>query len=308
MKFALGLPAMMLYPPVMSEWEPGATGADIVRLARAADELGFDWLTIPEHMIMPLEMAGAMGARYPDALSAAALLAGVTRRIRVLPYVLVLPYHHPVVLAKQIATVDFLSGGRFTLGTGSGHLQREFEILAVPFHERGARTDEYLRAMKELWTSPTPTFQGRYVQFERIVFEPKPVQQPHPPIFIGGNSRAAIRRAATFGDGWVPWLITREQLPARLAYLREQPDFRDRPRPFEVVMPLATFQVEDYTHRAVGATQMPLGRDAIVEEIGVLQSAGGTAVVVNPPPTRSVEHCTEWLEWFAREIIPMGKK
>ena len=304
MKFALGMPALILYPPVMSPWEPQATGADIVRIAQTADELGFDWLTVSEHIIIPDEMAEVMGRRFPEALSAAAFLAGATKRIRVLPYVLVLPYRNPLLLAKQIATLDFVCGGRFTLGTGAGHIEKEFEVLDVPFGERGTRTDEYLLAMKELWTSPAPSFHGRYVNFDKIAFEPKPVQRPHPPIFIGGNSRPAMRRAANFGDGWAPWLVTREQLPERLSYLREQPGLRDHPRPFEIVMPLATFQIEDYSHRILGETRQPHEREAIVEEIALLDQAGATVLVINPPRTQSVEQLIDWLRWFAGEVMP----
>lgn len=303
MKFALGMPALILYPPIMSPWEAEATPADILRIARAADALDFDWLTISEHVVMPDDMTAVMGRRFPESLSAAAFLAGATTRITLLPYVLVLPYRNPVLLAKQIATLDFVSGGRFALGTGVGHLEKEFAALGVPFSERGARTDEYLQAMKQLWTSDTPSFHGRYVQFDQIVFEPKPVQTPYPPIFIGGNSRPAMRRAATHGDGWAPWLITREQLPACLSYIHEQPGLRDHPRPFEVVMPLARFQVEDYSHRMLGETQQPQRREAIIEEIGLLREAGTTAVVVTPPRTDSVQHLVDWLAWFAHEII-----
>ena len=308
MKFALGMPALILYPPIMSSWEPEATPADILRIAQTADTIGFDWLTISEHIVLPDEMTEVMGRRFPESLSAAAFLAGATKRIRLLPYVLVLPYRNPVVLAKQIATLDFMSGGRFTLGAGAGHLEREFAVLNVPFNERGARTDEYLQVMKELWTSPAPAFQGRYVQFDKIAFEPKPVQKPHPPIFIGGNSRPAMRRAANFGDGWAPWLITRAQLPACLSYIHEQPGLRDHPRAFEVVMPLATFQIEDYSHRVTGETLQPQQREAVIEEIGLLAQAGATAVVVNPPRTQSVQHCVDWLAWFAQEIMPVCRQ
>ncbi len=304
MKFALGMPALILYPPVMSPWEPDATPADILRVAQTADALLFDWLTIPEHIVMPNEMTEVMGRRFPEGLSAAAFLAGATSRIHVLTYVLVLAYRNPVLLAKQISTVDFMSGGRFTLGTGAGHLEKEFTALGLSFTDRGARTDEYLQAMKELWTSPSPSFKGRFVQFDEIAFEPKPLQKPHPPIFIGGNSRPAMRRAATFGDGWAPWLVTREQLPACLAYIHDQPGLRDHPRPFEVVMPLATFEVEDYSHRQLGETRQPHQRDAIIEEVGRLAEAGTTMVVVNPPRTQSVQEFIDWVTWFAHEVKP----
>lgn len=305
MKFALGMPALILYPAIMSAWEREASPADILRVARTADRLGFDWLTISEHIIMPSEMADAMGPRFPESLTAAAVLAGATERINLLTYVLVLPYRHPVTLAKQIATLDFLSGGRFTLGTGGGHLEREFEVLNVPFAERGKRTDEYIAAMCELWTSDEPSFHGQFVQFDGVVFEPKPIQKPHPPILIGGNSRPAMRRAARVGDGWLPWLVTREQLPGCLAYIRDQPEFGARARGFEVVMPLATYQIEDYSHREVAQTHLHSGRQEIVDEIGLLREAGTTVTQIVPPRTASLGDLLDWLEWFAQEIRPM---
>ena len=304
MKFALAAPALILYPPIASAWERGASGADVLRVARAADRAGWDWLTIPEHVVMTRAMVDVMGARFPEGLAAAAVLAGATERIRLLTYVLVLPYRNPLLLAKQIATVDFLSGGRFTLGTAVGHLEGEFEALGVPFAERGARTDECIRAMRELWTSDAPSFDGRFVRFTDVVFEPKPVQRPHPPILIGGNSRPAMRRAAALGDGWLPWLVTRAQLPDCLAYIRAQPGFAARAAGFEVVMPLAPLNVEDYTHRVLGQTHQPEARDEIVAEVGRLAEAGVTVTQVVPPRTASVEALIAWVEWFAAEVIP----
>ena len=304
MKFGLGLPALIQYPPVMSPWEKDATGDVILRIAKRADELGFEWLAVPEHIVMPQEMGEIMGPHYPEAITAASVLLGATERVKVLTYVLVLPYRHPVLLAKQISTLDYLSGGRIVLGTAAGHLEREFEMLNVPFHERGALTDEYLRAMKELWTSDDPTFHGRYVEFERVLFAPKPVQQPHPPILIGGNSKAAMRRAAALGDGWLPWLVKRDQLPGHLAFIREQPGFGERTRPFEVVMPLATLNVEDYTHRELGKTRVPRTREEIIDEVGLLGEAGVTGTQVAPPRTRGPDEFIDWTEWFAREVMP----
>jgi len=305
MKFGLGTPALILYPPVMSDWWRDATGADILDIVRKADELEFEWVTVSEHIVMPDEMVEIMGPRHPDALAAAAVFAGATKRVKILTYVLVIPYHEPVVLAKQIATLDFLSGGRFVLGAAAGHLEREFEILGVPYHERGARTDEYLRAMKELWTKDKPSFSGRFVNFDRIAFDPKPVQQPHPPILIGGQSKAAMRRAAALGDGWLPWLVKREQLAENIAFIREQPGFERRDRPFEVIMPIATLNVEDYTHRELGRTVSPKTKEAIIEEAGLLGEAGVTGTLVAPPRARSKEHFIEWMEWFAQDVMPV---
>jgi probable F420-dependent oxidoreductase len=307
MKFALGTPAVILYPPITSPWEPQASGADVLGIARRADELGWDWLTVSEHIVMPIEMASVMGRRFPEALTAAAVLAGATRRIKLLTYVLVLGYRNPVLLAKQVATLDFLSGGRIVLGAGVGHLEREFLVLNAPFDGRGAIAEESIRAMRELWTSEHPSFQGDSVQFENIAFEPKPVQEPHPPILIGGNSKAAMRRAARLGDGWLPWLIGREELPPCLDYIRSQPEF-DAGRPFEVVMPLNPPNVEDYSHREIGPTHEPGNRQEIVEEIGRLADAGVTVTQVVAPRTASVEQFLEWIEWFAREVMPAFRR
>jgi len=307
MKFALGTPAIINYPAIMSSWEPSATGADIVRIAQQADDLGWDWMTISEHVVIPNDMAGVMGRRFPDSLTAAAVLAGATRRIKFLTYVLVLPYRNPVVLAKSISTLDFLSGGRLGLGTGGGHLQKEFEAIGVSFADRGKLTDEYIRAMKELWTSDNPSFDGQFVKFSGIAFEPKPVQKPHPPIFVGGNSKPAMRRAARFGDGWLPWLVTREQLPGCLDYIRSQPGF-DASKHFEVAMPMIIPNVEDYSHRELGATREPGNREEILEEVGRMKEAGVTLVQVVPPKTASVSQAIEWIDWFAREIFPAFRR
>ena len=298
------MPALMLYPPVMSRWEQDAKPGDILRIAKKADALGFDYLTVPEHIVMPSDMVEIMGARYPEGLSAAAFLAGATERIKLLNYVLVLPYRNPVVLAKQIATLDWLSNGRMTLGTAAGHLEREFDILKVPYHERGAMTDEYLAAIIELWTSDKPKFQGKYVQFDEIHFEPKPISQPHPPIYIGGNSKPAMRRAANVGDGWLPWLITSDKLPDALTYIKEQPGYGDPNRPFDVVLPLALLNVEDYSHRELGKTWAPKSKEAILEQVGLLGDAGVTTTLVAPPKTPDPEKFLEWMDWFAEDVAP----
>lgn len=306
MRFALGMPAVILYPPITSPWEPDAGGADILRVAREADQQGWDWLTLSEHIVMPTAMSEVMGRRFPESLTAAAVVAGATQRVKLLTYVLVLGYRNPVVLAKQVATLDFLSGGRCLLGVGIGHLEGEFAALDAPFRGRGAIADESIRAMKELWTNDQPSFHGKHVQFEDIVFEPKPVQKPHPPVLIGGNSRAAMRRAARLGDGWLPWLIGREEIPECLSYIREQPGF-DSARPFEVVMPLNPPNVEDYSHREIGPTSQPGNREEILAEIHRLAEAGVTVTQVVAPRTSSVGQFLEWIDWFAREIIPPSR-
>lgn len=303
MRFALSAAAMDNYPPAMAPWEPKAGGAEILRFARTADQLSWDWLTIPEHIVMPLAMAEAMGTRFVEGLSACAVLMGATERIRMLTYILALPYRHPLLLAKQIATAEFIAGGRFTLGTAVGHLDEEFRILGVPFEKRGAITDEYLMALKEAWTSDRPNFQGKYVSFKDVVIEPKPVQKPHPPIYIGGNSEAAMRRAVKHGDGWIPWLVTAETLPGCLEAMKKMPGWEAKAGRFEVMVTTTAYNVDDH-HSVKGDTAISADRDSVLRELDGLQKAGATSVQVRPPKVDTFEQCLEWITWYDQEIIP----
>lgn len=304
MKFALATPGLLNYPASMAPWEKTAGGTEILRFARAADKQHWQWLTVPEHVFMPAEMCEMMGSRFPEGVAACAVLAGATERIHLLTYVLVLPYRNPLMLAKQIATIEFIAGGRFTLGTAPGHLEREFEVLNIPFKARGKITDEYLEVLKECWTADEPQYSGYYNQFDHIVMDPKPVQKPFPPIFIGGNTKIAMRRAVKHGNGWIPWLITHDELADSLKYIREQPGFEEKKDNFEIVMPTTEYQVEDYSHRETADTNIESGRDEIMREIEYLQKAGVTVAQVMPPKVETFEQCLDWLAWFDEEIIP----
>jgi probable F420-dependent oxidoreductase len=304
-KFSTGLPGLTRYPPIIRAWETTMRAEDFQHIARTVDELGFDSIAIPEHIAMPSEMVELMGSFWTHALTAMAFVAGATSRLIVDSSVIVLPYHDPIVFAKAVSTLDLLSGGRVRISIGVGHAEREFEVLGVPFRERGHIADEYLAAMIELWTSNEPVFHGRFVDFERVAFEPKPIQQPHPPIWIGGNSRAAMRRAARH-DGWYPWLITADQLPACLDYIRSLPEFEARTRAFDVAMPLSTLAVsEDHRSLEEGSARppTPVGKQAIIDAIGHLQDLGVTWTSVPLPPSTSLAEHLEGLHWVAEDIM-----
>ncbi|MBI4985110.1 MAG: TIGR03619 family F420-dependent LLM class oxidoreductase [Rhodocyclales bacterium] len=303
MRFALAAGGTDNYPPAMAPWEGKATGVDILRFARAADKMSWDWLAIPEHLVMPAGMAEHMGTRFLEGLSACAVLMGATERIHMLTYILALPYRNPLLLAKQIATVEFIAGGRFTLGTAIGHLEDEFKVLGVPFEKRGKITDEYIAALREAWTSDRPEFFGQFVSFKDVVIEPKPMQKPCPPIYIGGNSEAAMRRAVKHGDGWIPWLVTAETLPNCLEFMRKQPDWEAKADRFEVLVTTTAYNVED-NHLAKGDTVVSADRDSVLREIEGLKKAGATAVHVRPPKVATIEQSLEWIDWYDKEIIP----
>jgi probable F420-dependent oxidoreductase len=187
------------------------------RIAAQGEAMGYDYTTISDHVVIPRDIE----ARYPysdtgefpgrsrgdrhEQLIAVAFIAGMTSRLRLVTSVTVVPHRPAVLQAKMLATIDVLSKGRLTFGVGAGWMREEFEALGVPpFPERGAVTDEYLMACRELWTKDDPRFEGRYVKFANVFFEPKPVQKPHPPIWVGGESGPALRRTARLGDGWYP--------------------------------------------------------------------------------------------------------
>jgi probable F420-dependent oxidoreductase len=194
-----------------------ATKESMLALAQHGEQLGFSCLALPDHIIIPRsiaspypynaarKMAGASDGDCFEQLAVMAYLAAATQRIRLLTSVMVVPHRPAVFAAKALATIDVLSGGRVDVGVGAGWMDEEFQAIgAPPFAERGKVTDEYLQAFKALWTQDDPRFEGRYVRFEDVSFLPKPVQKPHPPIWVGGESPAALRRVIAFGDAWYP--------------------------------------------------------------------------------------------------------
>lgn len=176
---------------------------DLVTLAVEAETLGFHSVWVSEHLFHATYVADRLGnAPYHEALTILTAVAGATSRVRLGTSVLVLPWHHPVQLAKRVASLDDYSGGRVSLGVGVAQTEDEFENLGVPFNDRGRIADEMLTAMKILWTEEYPEFHGKYINFKDLQFEPKPIQKPYPPLLIGGASRRAIERVVKHGDGW----------------------------------------------------------------------------------------------------------
>ncbi|MBV8088126.1 MAG: TIGR03619 family F420-dependent LLM class oxidoreductase [Alphaproteobacteria bacterium] len=189
----------------------------LTRIAQHGEALGYDYLTLTDHIVLPNlrvpgypysetgEFFGEGPERRHEQLTAAAFIAAKTSRIRLVLAVMVVPHRPAVLAAKMLSTIDVLSGGRLVVGIGTGWLQAEFDaVVTTPFAERGRVTDEYLRAFSSMWTEEAPRFEGSWVKVDGILFEPKPVQKPHPPIWVGGESGPSLRRAATLGDAWYP--------------------------------------------------------------------------------------------------------
>ena len=178
---------------------------DIAAEAREAEALGYQFISTGEHVFFHGPTA--------NGLISLAAAAGATERIKLMSTITLVPLYPPALLAKQVASLDVVSDGRFHLGVGvGGEFAKEFEACGVPVHERGARTDEALEVMQRLWTENDVTFDGRFTKLSGMTLMPKPAQEPHPPVWISGRSDAAMRRAARFGSGWLPYMYTPEKL------------------------------------------------------------------------------------------------
>jgi probable F420-dependent oxidoreductase len=201
-----------------------ATPEGIIKTACKAEALGFDTVLVNDHIIVDGSPRSAVWTNTYDPLIALSFIAAHTTRIRLGTSVLIMPYRNPIATAKMMATLDRMSGGRVIAGVGVGWNEAEFKALGVPFHERGARTTEYLRIWQACWAPGEVSFAGQFFAFANMHVNPKPLQQPHPPIWIGGSSPAALRRTAAFAQVWQPTPTPLAELIERQAYLREACD------------------------------------------------------------------------------------
>lgn len=310
MRFRIALPGTNHIPPAndhvpeAAKWASRLGASDFQHIARAVDELSYDAISTSEHLGMPYFEVPRLGPFWMDALSVMSFVIGATKRVRVDTSVLVAPYHHPLALAKAIATMDVLSGGRVDVSLGVGHAVREFEVLGVPFEERGRITDETIDAMLELWSSDQPSFEGRHFKIDGLAFEPKPVQKPRPPIYIGGNSKVALRRAARF-EGWQPnpTEFDAESIPELLDYVRSQPGFAGKEKSFDVCWVGTVPGIGRPMVSELSAGDRSKYRDQIVERLEFMSSLGVTTVLAPQPYTRSLDDFVEYVAWFDAEVV-----
>ncbi|MGZ4727996.1 MAG: LLM class F420-dependent oxidoreductase [Acidimicrobiales bacterium] len=262
-----------------------------VDVAVAADELGFDSVWIPEHLVLPAEMAGSpfVDSDHPpipstvpvfDAFGYLCFLAARTERVRLGTHVFNIGLRHPFVTARAVATLDVLSGGQVDFGVGASWLEAEWRAVGLDFAGRGARVDECLDVCRRLWTEPVVEHHGEHFDFDPVMFEPKPLQLSGPPVHVGGDSPAALRRVASRGDGWIPMNHTIEQIPGALARIAELQAELGRPGPIEVTL------------------SAPVSTAADIEACA---AAGVTRVFVSP--WESTSGAIEGMRRFSTEFI-----
>ena len=300
MQFGLSLPHF---------WHVASPEA-IRRFAQRAEHLGYDGIWVSDHIVIPASAVERFGSLFYEPLTVLAFAAACTSRIRLGTTVLILPYRNPLVTAKVLSTLDVLSGGRVTAGMAVGWTEDEFKALGVPFQQRGALSDEYIAAFKALWTQDKPAFHGNYVRFDNIAFEPKPVQKPHIPIWIGGNSKRAIRRAVAHGDCWHPTRPLVGDVKAGMAYLREVCAQRGRdPRSLLIAV---RQPLKFYTGAEAAARRRPLlgGTQKIIDDLGQYRDAGVQYVVLDTFYStlelahETVESILGTIERFAADVMP----
>ena len=303
MKFAFGMPRLIELKATMQPWELAVTGADQLRLAKLADRLGYDMISVPEHFVMPLSHVDLSGPHHFHAYAAMGVYAGATERIAINSGIAILPLQHPIVTAKALATLDWLSSGRAMVTFGAGWLREEFDLLGVDFRQRGRMCDEYLAAIIELWTSEAPAFAGEFVSFRDIAFAPRPVQHPHPPIWLGGEADAVLARAARFASGWWPYLTSPEDIPARLDTILSHPGYDGRA--FDVMYGFATSRVGE-GHAVIDDPRARPGmtRDEIVDRLGWFAQLGVTMSSVPIPAVRGIAEYEDYAQWVIEEIAP----
>ena len=284
-----------------------ATPEARVETACKAEELGFDALFVNDHVIVDDSPRNSSWRNVYDPLMVLAYVAARTSRVRLGTSVLIMPYRNPIVTAKMLATLDQMSGGRAIAGVGAGWNEAEYDALGVPYQERGARTTEYLRLWQACWEPGPTTFHGRFFSFDNMHVNPKPVQQPHVPLWIGGSSHASLRRAARFAQVWQPTPTALGDLIRNQAYLRDACAGIERG---DVPRTRMSFRVNfsHITGSSGSGVDRPTGQGSPEQVASDLkryrQEAGLEEFQINFNGCRSLQELLDSMEVLVQEVIP----
>jgi probable F420-dependent oxidoreductase len=284
------------------------TPENIGRMAEAAEAFGLDDVWVSDHIVATSALVGTFGASFFEALTVLTYAAAVTSTVRLGTSMIIAPYRDPLVTAKTVATLDQLSHGRVIFGVAPGWLEPEFAALGQPFAERGAQTDEHLRVYIEAWTKDAPEFHGRYRTFNAIQFEPKPMQKPYPPLWIGALTPRGIRRAVEFGDGWQPVGTSVAATKAGIETLRRIADRRGRALDrftISVRLPMGfSDTASDDNGRLFTTADDMVARLAAYRDLGVSHVLLDQFLHVPHEPGVTIDTFVRAMERFARDVRP----
>ncbi len=292
--YGIQLPVQALSINTSMPWEKDATVDDLRRAALTADQAGFFYVAICDHVAIPREKAETMSTTWFNPVATLGWIAGQTTRTRLMTNVYVAAYRHPLETAKAFATLDHLSGGRVILGVGAGHVEGEFAALGIPFADRGRLTNEAVDGILDAWTHE---FVGD------VGLRPRPAQQPRPPIWIGGSSKPALRRVAERGDGWIPQGTPKKLMPESIEYLQEH---RDAVRPGE---PIEVGMITEYLYVGEADWELPQytrsGPPASLAEKLNEYGALGISHLQLRFASRSIDELCDQMARFGDEVGPL---
>jgi probable F420-dependent oxidoreductase len=292
LKLGIVTPVLTLLPRAHAAWEETGTFADVTAIVQEAERLGYHHCTCSEHVAIPSDVAATRGARYWDPLATFGALSALTSRIRFAAHVLVLGYHHPLAIAKRYGTLDELSGGRVILGVGVGSLREEFELLGVPFDDRGARADDAMRALRVALSARQPEYHGEYYDFGGFVVDPH-ARQAQVPLWVGGRTARSLRRAVALGDGWAPFGLRTAELGEMLTRARDTDEWNARAEPIDVLLQ------NEHPLDPIGEA------DRVADQLARLGDIGATGVNVRFVH-HSPDHYREQLAAFAELASRVG--
>jgi len=286
------LPVQSQSTAFVADWEASAGPEELARVAVAAEEAGAGYVAVCDHVAIPEDLASSMGATWYDTVATLGWLAARTERVRLLSHVWVLPYRHPAQTAKAFGTLDVLSGGRVVLGVGAGHVESEFDLLGADWSGRGDAVARGIEAVREAFT--TGGLDGFRV-------EPMPVQAGGPPIWVGGSSRAAMRRAARLGDGWLPQTPPEGGMRAAIEWvLAERAEHLGESAPFDVGVHAGVFRLTDTD--ASGAYTVT-DRERAIAQLAGCRKIGANQLQVRFEARSAADLC-EQIEAFGSEVWP----
>jgi len=301
--YGIQLPIQSQSTIYVEDWERTSGPDELARIARQADDSGFFYVAVCDHTFIPRRLAPAMGTTWYDTIATLGWLAGITTRVKLMSHVYIATLRHPLRAAKEFATLDVLSGGRLVIGIGAGHVLEEFAVLGPEFAERGRALDESIDAIAAALVDEFPELPGPRWPAADLGIAPRPVQRPRPPIWVGGSSRPALRRAAARGDGWLPQTAKRSELKTQVAELLALRDeLRDG-------APIAIGALPGTFHIGEASWELPNGTvtgspEKIAENLAEVVDLGVSHLQLRFP-SRSVNEMCDQMAAFGEQVGPL---